>query len=213
MSMSVETPRRIGRPDQQASEELVRHIVEEAARLFIEQGYTATSIEQVAGAAGSGKQTIYRRFGSKEGLFLAVLKRTVDRLVELARSAETLRPKPIDALKESCSAFLDYVLQPDMIQLQRVLVAEVGRFPELGDYLLTCLRPFKEQLERQIKAAMDAGQLRPMDVELAFTLVCSVTTGWPAQQAKLGLNPFDGLEGGRDAYFEAAWELFLKGAG
>lgn len=212
--MSVETPRRIGRPDQQASEELVRHIIDKATRLFIEQGYPATSIEQVAAAAGSGKQTIYRRFGSKEGLFQAVLKRQADRLVELALAAETRRPNPVDALKESCSSFLDYVLQPDMVKLQRVLVAEVGRFPGLGDYLLqTCMRPFKELLQRQIKAAMDAGQLRAMNVELAFALVCSVTTGGPTQQAKLGVDPFEGLEGGRDAYFEAAWELFLKGAG
>jgi AcrR family transcriptional regulator len=48
-------------------------LVETAAKLFTDQGYDATSIDQIAALAGIGKQTIYRRYPTKDHLFKAVL--------------------------------------------------------------------------------------------------------------------------------------------
>ena len=50
-----------------------RHIVEAARRLFLEQGYVATSIRQLADAAEVSPQTIYNAFGSKFGVFSALI--------------------------------------------------------------------------------------------------------------------------------------------
>ena len=58
--------KRIGRPQQREAQALIARILETAARLFKEQGYAATSIEQIASLSGSGKQTIYRRFSTRE---------------------------------------------------------------------------------------------------------------------------------------------------
>ena len=210
--MSIQTPRRVGRPDQQASEELVRRILDAAARLFVNQGYADTSIEQIAAAACSGKQTIYRRFSSKERLFMEVISRQAERLLEVARAAESRRANPIDALKESCRLLLEFALHPDMVRLHRILVAEVERFPNLGEYVLdNCMSPFKAVLERLLRAAMDAGQLREMDVALAYALLSSLVTGWPIRRAMLSSGRLDRRED-RDAFFEAAWGLFLRGA-
>lgn len=210
--MMTDTPRRTGRPDQQASEELLHHIVDTAARLFIDQGYAATSIEQIAAAAGSGKQTIYRRFTSKEGLFTAVINRQSERLLDVAQRAETTRANPLEALEESCRSLYDFVLQPDMVRLHRILIAEVGRFPDLGEYVLeNCLGPFRDLQKRLLEAAMAKGLVRPMELELAMALLGSLITGWPVQKVMLGCEPFaPPLD--RDTYFAAAWKLFLKGA-
>jgi AcrR family transcriptional regulator len=51
-----------------------RHIVEEATKLFLDNGFVATSIGQIADAAGVSPQTIYATFGSKAG----VLGRAID---------------------------------------------------------------------------------------------------------------------------------------
>jgi AcrR family transcriptional regulator len=45
-----------------------RRIVEEALRLFVGQGYVATTLEQIADAAGVAVQTVYFHFGSKRGV-------------------------------------------------------------------------------------------------------------------------------------------------
>lgn len=58
----------------QASAQATRqHIVETARDLFIDQGYEATSMRQLADAAGVSLQTIYNAFGSKFDLFSAVI--------------------------------------------------------------------------------------------------------------------------------------------
>lgn len=45
-----------------------------AARLFADRGYDATSMREVAEGAGVAKPTVYYHFGSKEGLFDAILE-------------------------------------------------------------------------------------------------------------------------------------------
>ncbi|HLY59012.1 MAG TPA: TetR/AcrR family transcriptional regulator [Stellaceae bacterium] len=209
--MSIEPLRRTGRPDQQASEELVRHIIDTATRLFIAHGYPATSIEQIAAAAGSGKQTIYRRFASKENLFIAVISRQTQRLAEQAEAAGAPCADPVEALRESCRRLFDFALMPDMIRLHRILVAEVSRFPDVGEYVLTnCMAPFRDLLNRQLLAAMDAGRIRRADPALVQAMLRGLVTGWPVQQYLLGSEPF-ASERERDTFFAAAWALFLGG--
>jgi len=209
--MSAEPARRSGRPDHHASEELMRHIVEVAAALFIGQGYAATSIEQVATAAGAGKQTLYRRFGSKEGLFIAVIDQQVQPLLATAAAVEAADVGPLEALKEASRQFLDFVLRRDMVRLHRTLVAEVGRFPELGERVLNdCMAPFEALLISLLQAARDQGQIRRMDVEMAHAMLASLVTGWPVQRALLGRSAFANAAE-QDAYFEAAWDVFLNG--
>jgi AcrR family transcriptional regulator len=210
---SADPVRRLGRPDQQASEELVRHIVDTATRLFVGQGYAATSIEQIAAAAGSGKQTIYRRFTSKEGLFTEVINEQGRRLFEVAEASGATGSDPTGALKEACRQLFDFVLAPDTVQLHRILVAEVVRFPELGEQLLSnCLGPFKAMLKRLLQAAMDAGRIRNVDPDFAHALLTSLLTGFPIQRALLGREPFASPDE-RDAYFEEGWALFIRGMG
>jgi AcrR family transcriptional regulator len=209
--MTPEAPRRTGRPDQLASAARVRHIVDTAARLFIEQGYAATSLEQIAAAAGAGKQTLYRRFASKTGLFHAVIARNTEQLVEVARAAESAREDPVEALKESCRLMLDFMLQPDMISLHRILVAEALRFPELGEFVLeTCMRPFDDLLKRQLATAAQARRIEIADLQRTFTLMSGLLTGWPVQLSLLGRQVFR-TRAEHDAYFEDAWALFTRG--
>ena len=48
-------------------------ILEAAAQVFFEQGYAATSIDAIIKRLGGSKRTIYNEFGSKEGLFTALV--------------------------------------------------------------------------------------------------------------------------------------------
>jgi len=209
--MPPEPLRRVGRPDQQASEILVRHIVNTATRLFIEQGYPATSIEQIATAAGSGKQTIYRHFASKEALFLAVINRHAGLLIEEAARAVTTCADPVDALKESCRLFFEFVHTADVIRLERILVAEAGRFPDLGERVLdSCLTPIRDLMNRLLDRAAHEGRVLMHDPSSTHILLIGLLTGWPTQQALLGQQPFESAVES-ETYFEAAWALFLRG--
>jgi AcrR family transcriptional regulator len=64
-------------------------VVEAADRLFVDQGFHATSVDQIAQAAGYTKGAIYSNFAAKEDVFFAVYERRVERsLAELQRSLE-----------------------------------------------------------------------------------------------------------------------------
>jgi AcrR family transcriptional regulator len=204
--------RRSGRPGQQASEELLDHIIKVARRQFVTNGYAGTSLEQVAAGARSGKQTIYRRFASKEGLFLAVIRREMLRLSEVAAAAEADARAPLDGLRQCCRLLFDFALDEGMISLSRILIAEAGRFPQLGEYVFdTCLAPFKARLVGLLHAAKDAGAIDFTDVDLTFDLLRGLLLGTPVQRMLLGPNAF-GERHERDRYFATAWQLFLNGA-
>jgi AcrR family transcriptional regulator len=62
-------------------------VVAAADRLFVERGFHATSVDQIAQAAGYTKGAVYSNFAAKEDLFFAVYERRVERsLAELERS-------------------------------------------------------------------------------------------------------------------------------
>src|SRR5215475_7065572 len=53
-------------------------ILEAAAQVFFEQGYAATSIDAIIERIGGSKRTIYNEFGSKEGVFTALVSESAD---------------------------------------------------------------------------------------------------------------------------------------
>ncbi|MCP4036878.1 MAG: TetR/AcrR family transcriptional regulator [bacterium] len=63
-------------------------ILDEAAVLFLERGYAATSLRAVAAAAGMKAGSLYYHFESKEALFLAILQRGIDVMVDAFRLAQ-----------------------------------------------------------------------------------------------------------------------------
>jgi AcrR family transcriptional regulator len=201
----------MGRPDQQGSEELVQHIVAIATRLFIQQGYAATSIEQIAAAAGSGKQTIYRRFTSKEALFVEVISRKGERLMQISEAAHAVGGTPLAVLREIGRQLLDFMLDPEMIGLQRVLIAEAARFPQTVEAVLeTCMGPFQDLVHAALREAKDAGEIRFDDLDQTQMQMIGLLTGSPVQKTLIGHAVFE-TPADREAYFEAAWRTFLHG--
>jgi AcrR family transcriptional regulator len=208
--MGEDGKRKIGRPDQQASEQVVQHILETASRLFTDQGYAATSIEQIAAAAGSGKQTIYRRFTSKEGLFLAVVDDKCRRIEEVATAAQSKASDPLDVLKEACWFLLNLALTDETIGFFRVLSSEVRLFPDLAEYALSRGGiPTDTLLASLFDAAMADRKLSAQDAKYLLPILLGMLIGWPMQKALLGEQILPDAAS-RHAYFETAWNHFLK---
>jgi AcrR family transcriptional regulator len=89
-------------------------VLQAAARLFAEHGVAAVSMDQVAAAAGVGKGTIFRRFGDKAGLAVALLDARERELQEaMLHGPPPLGPGagPAARLTAFTSAYLDYLLE------------------------------------------------------------------------------------------------------
>ncbi|QIY79822.1 TetR/AcrR family transcriptional regulator [Chromobacterium violaceum] len=123
-------------------------IIEGAAEVFLEQGYDATSMAEIASRIGLTKPTLYGYFPSKEELFEMVMKKLAIDL--LASSFDRLDPdKGIDiTLQEFGEHFLASMLQPSLVTLRGIIITE-GRRSGLGRLL------YDKGLARQIDKLAD----------------------------------------------------------
>ena len=68
-----------------------RQIIDAAVLLMADQGFSATSVEEIAAKAGVAKGSVYYNFGSKDEMFTAILTEGVERLTDALRSASAGR--------------------------------------------------------------------------------------------------------------------------
>jgi TetR/AcrR family transcriptional regulator, regulator of autoinduction and epiphytic fitness len=102
---------------------------------FLDRGYAGSSVDAIALRARVSKPTVYKHFGTKERLFLAViggaLRRRYGELEPLgAKIADAIDPRA--AMEEFFGAWVRIVLRDDLMRLRRLVIGEVDRFPQLG---------------------------------------------------------------------------------
>ena len=121
--------------DERRSTRKRRAIIEAATDAFLRSGYLGTSMDEIAAAAGVSKQTVYKHFADKDRLFSEIVTSTVseasdpvhDEVQHLQDSGD------LDAdLRDLARRQLALVLQPRILQLRRLVIAEAARFPDLG---------------------------------------------------------------------------------
>jgi TetR/AcrR family transcriptional regulator, mexJK operon transcriptional repressor len=127
--------RRGGRPSRAASEQLGELILDTATQMFLAQGFGDTSIDAVALHLRMSKRTFYHRFPDKEALFAAVVHRIIQRL-RPAANIPLIEGADIGAVLEHLAMLiLKAAVSPQAIALNRLIVAESARFPELARVL------------------------------------------------------------------------------
>ena len=166
--MTLAAPVRIGRDDRRKA------ILDVALDLFMQEGYAAASMSAIAARLGGSKGTLYNYFPSKESLFAALMQEMCeagDWMTFPAGSAD------VEAgLLDVGYRFLAFVLAEKSRNLHRLVIAEAGRFPELG-------RAFYENgpkrgitaMAEWLETQMRAGRLRAVDPERAaatFLVLC-----------------------------------------
>src|SRR5688572_6206965 len=107
-------------------------ILAAAERAFLAAGFGAVTMDAIAREAGVSKATVYAHYTGKEELFGAVVAHLSQRRFH-GFSVEALDPGDIEASLTTIAArFLDLVLSPEAIALNRIIIGEVTRFPVLG---------------------------------------------------------------------------------
>ena len=125
------------KPQRSAKGETERRatIIQTAHQAFLADGYAGTSMSSIAAKLGGSKGTLYNHFASKEDLFVAVVKAKRELLTgyidEIALGGGDFGV----ALKKLGIRFLQFVLGDESIATFRLVTAESGRFPELGQAL------------------------------------------------------------------------------
>ncbi|MEU9855721.1 TetR/AcrR family transcriptional regulator [Streptomyces sp. NPDC047974] len=110
-------------------------IIDAALTEFLAEGYSAASMDAITARSGVSKATIYKHFGSKERLFLAVVGGILPKTyadLEPTNSTVAAAPDLRAALVRLTTDWARILLRPDIMSLRRLVIGEIDRFPQLG---------------------------------------------------------------------------------
>jgi AcrR family transcriptional regulator len=80
-----------------------------ASEVFVDRGFHAAGMDEIADRAGVSKPVLYQHFSSKLDLYLAVLQRHVDNLVSGVRQALRTTTDNRQRLRSAVQAFFDFI--------------------------------------------------------------------------------------------------------
>lgn len=121
-----------GRPRASEAEARTQELVETAARLFLEKGYSKVSLEMIAKQARVAVRTIYVKFGGKAGLFTAVINAGIAPFFATMHDMETSVRPLREILLDFALRFGQLVASPQVLALHRMVIAESMSSPELA---------------------------------------------------------------------------------
>lgn len=149
-----------------------------AERAFLAAGFGAVTMDAIARDANVSKATVYAHYSGKEELFGAVVARLSERRFH-GFSVEALDPREIEASLTTIAArFLDLVLSPEAIALNRIIIGEVTRFPALGAVFWEAgPERTRMQIESFLRRAAAAGSLAVPDPRLAAEQFIALARG------------------------------------
>ena len=123
---------RLGRPTKEESKRRHQKMLDSALDIFLERGYEQTTMLEIANAVGMSKQTIYAAYSDKEALFLATVKKAVERYTVPLKSFKAIASDDLEeVLSRVAKIRLDNLATPTGIKLQRILIFQSFRFPGL----------------------------------------------------------------------------------
>jgi AcrR family transcriptional regulator len=153
--------------------------LQRAITLFREKGYAGASTEDLLGAMGIGRQSMYDTFGDKRGLFLAALERYIaDSVGEFIRDLEAGRT-PLTGLDAALKAFARRAGTSGEGCMGVTAAFEFGRTdPEVAALSDASGRAQLMAIERQLRSAITAGEVSPnLDIKSAAAFVATCLTG------------------------------------
>lgn len=147
-------------------------LLEAALELFLENGFAATRVEDIAARAGFSKGTVYLYFPSKRDLFSAVIDAGV---VERLAQAEAVA----DRFSGSANELLETMMRNNLLEfwgspssgIPRLIIAESKQFPDIAEtFFNTVTGRARQLLARVIRLGIERGEYREVDVD--YTARC-----------------------------------------
>ncbi|HXS06262.1 MAG TPA: TetR/AcrR family transcriptional regulator [Rhizomicrobium sp.] len=177
-------------------EERTPEILEAALACFGEKGFAATRMDDVAARAGITKGTIYLYFDSKQAVFKALARQSagaqIAAIAEQVKTSDTPSPELLRFVILSMGQFLRTT---DRIILPRVLLSEMGNFPELAEFWRReIIDKGLGLFETIIKRGIARGEFRKLPTQHAARLCIApllVMALWRMHFEKFDSVPYD----------------------
>ena len=140
-----------------------------ALDLFVEKGFAATRVEEVAARAGVSKGTLFLYFPSKDELFKAVVRENISgRFVEWNSDFEAFQGTTFDMLTYCMNSWWERVGATKAAGITKLMMSEAGNFPTIAAfYQQEVIAPGHTLIRRILQRGMDRGEFRQLDLDCA----------------------------------------------
>lgn len=148
-------------------------LIQSALDVFVEKGYAATRLDEVAKRAGVSKGTVYLYFTNKEELFKAVVRDTVVATIDTAQSVvDNHNGSVADLVRKLMRTWWDNLGATPVSAIPKIIVSEAGNFPEIAKfYHEEVLRRGERMSVPVIQRGIESGEFRDVDSKMARHLI------------------------------------------
>lgn len=150
------------------------NILDVAEAEFGEHGLAGARIDRIAELTRTSKRMIYYYFGSKEGLYLAVLEETYRRVRDVESQLHLQDLEPEDALRRLVAFTFDHHLHHEYYI--RVVMSEninrgqfLAQSPRIQDLNVPAIAAIRNLYERGVKAGLFRKGLDPVDIHASIS--------------------------------------------
>lgn len=169
-----------------------QEIIRVATRIFAENGYQTTTMEQVAKEVGFTKPIIYQHFASKDALYTEIVATTAEKLIASLQQVTAGEQTPRERVESAFRVYFDLVVQES--DAFRVLFLQAGsnehrhqlRAVEVD--LVSFIEPLlNEELDDDHRRELAGGVVGMAEGAAVVWLVRQARLGWPetnSDQAK-----------------------------
>ncbi len=144
-----------------------------ALDLFVEKGFAATHVEEVAKRAGVSKGTLFLYFPSKEELFKAVVRENISgRFAEWDEEIKQFQGSSQEMLHYCLHSWWERIGATKASGIPKLMMSEAQNFPELASfYQHEVMQPGSALIERILRRGVERGEFRPMDYRYGVYMV------------------------------------------
>jgi len=150
-------------------------IIAAALELFVEHGFAATRLEDVARRAGVSKGTVYLYFDSKEALFEAVVREVV--IPQVERSELLVRQhqgSQAELLERLVMNWWQSVSSGPISGIPKLIIAESANFPQTAQFFVdNVINRVRRIFNQVIEKGIEQGEFRRVDSEYVTRLLMS----------------------------------------
>jgi len=160
-------------PRKRRKEARPSELLSAAIEAFVEKGYAAARLEDVAARAGVSKGTLYLYYENKEALFKAVIQEGIIPVIaenEVIASQHT--GSSFDLLEKLLDNWWAKIGQTNLAGIPKLIIAEAGNFPDLARYYHNnVISRGRLLVGAALRRGMANGEFRQLDVETTIDVI------------------------------------------
>jgi AcrR family transcriptional regulator len=142
-------------------------LLEAALDLFVEKGFTATRVEEVAARAGVSKGTLFLYFPSKEELFKAVVRQNISsHFKEWDETFDNFKGTSAEMISLCAKEWWRRVGATKASGIKKLMLSEAGNFPDLAVF-------YRQEVVEPGQLLIRRGEFRDIDLDYAVFSIIS----------------------------------------